>query len=191
MPALADVADSVLVVVDTQPGFLDKLDGDPAENVVERIRWLVRLAGELSVPIVATEESPGENGATADAVVEWLPAEITRHDKPVFSLAACPPIMADLERHGRRTAVLCGLETDVCVAQSAIELGAAGWHVIAVSDAIAAPGDAHEQGLSRMRDAGVVLIGLKGLCYEWLRTVEQSRRLDDALWREAPSGIVF
>ena len=191
MHGLVDVDDSVLIVVDTQPGFLDKLEADAAATIVERIAWLVRLARELGVPIVVTEESPDRNRATDEGVVRSLPPGTARHDKPAFGLAACPPIMADLERHGRATAVLCGLETDVCVAQSAIGLRVAQWDAAVVSDAVGSPGVAHEQGLARMRDAGVVLIGLKGLCYEWLRTVERSNGVDESLWRDAPNGITF
>jgi nicotinamidase-related amidase len=188
---LVDVEDSVLIVVDTQPGFLDKLENDATARLVERIAWLVRLARECRVPIVVTEEAPSKNGATANGVLRWLPDHLVRHEKPSFGLAACPPIMADLERHARRTAVLCGLETDVCVAQSAIGLAEGGWDVVVVSDAVASPGIAHAQGSERIRDVGVTMIGLKGLCYEWLRTVERTDAVDDALWRDAPTGIVF
>ncbi len=57
----------------------------------------------------------------------------------------------------RGTAVLVGFETDVYVYQSAGGLLDAGFRVIAVEDAISSPGEMHERGLSRLRDAGVVL----------------------------------
>ena len=94
--------------------------------------------------------------------------------KPVFDLAACPEILADVSRHGRETIVVCGLETDVCVAQSALGLLEAGKRVVVVEDAVASPGTAHEQGLARMSRGGVELIGVKGLAYEWLGTVERA-----------------
>jgi nicotinamidase-related amidase len=182
--------DSVLVVVDTQPGFLRKLGPQRADEIVDRIRWLVRLANELGIPVVLTEEEPDRNEGTARAVDAVVPAAAPRHVKPTFGLASCPPIMADLERHGRPTAVLCGLETDVCVAQSAIGLIEAGWHVAVVTDAVASPGDAHDQGLTRMAAAGVELIGLKGLVYEWLRTVAGTDA-HDGLLSDPPFGIVL
>ena len=167
MAALIDDGDSVLVVVDTQPGFLAKLEPSRAEALEGRIAWLVRLSLALDVPLL-----------------------VTRHTKPAFGLAACPPIVADIERSGRGTAVLCGLETDVCVAQSALGLDDRGMRVVVVVDAVDAPGDAHEHGLTRMRDAGIELIGLKGLAYEWLRTVERSRSID-ALLPDPPPGITM
>ncbi len=190
MVALIDESDSVLVVIDTQPGFLDKLNPSQAETLEGRIAWLVRLALALDVPIVLTQEEPDRNGGPAASVDVLVPPDVTRHTKPAFGLAACPPIVADIERSGRGTAVLCGLETDVCVAQSAFGLDDRGMRVVVVSDAVGSPGEAHEQGLARMRDGGLELVGLKGLTYEWLRTVERAGEIDQLL-PEPPPGIVL
>jgi nicotinamidase-related amidase len=191
MAGLIDVDDSILVVVDTQPGFLDKLESETAHALEDRVRWLARVAMYLGVPTVVTEEESDRNGATSEAVRSILPEGQVRHRKEAFGLTACPEIVADLVRHRRATAVLCGLETDVCVAQSAIGLLDDGWRVAVVSDAVGAPGPAHELGLARMRDAGVVLVGTKGLLYEWLRTVERAWQLDRALGGDTPMGIMF
>jgi nicotinamidase-related amidase len=168
--------ESVLAVVDVQDGFLRKLPEDESAAVVDRIRWLCRLAGWLRVPVVVTEEEPERNGETA---------------APVFDLAACPEILADVSHHGRETIVVCGLETDVCVAQSALGLLEAGKRVFVVEDAVASPGTAHEQGLARMSRGGIELIGLKGLAYEWLATVERATQFGVATERDAPDGIVL
>jgi nicotinamidase-related amidase len=188
--ALLDADDSVLVVVDTQPGFLRKLGSQRADQIVDRIRWLVRLADELGIPVTLTEEEPEHNEPTARAIDAVVPATVARHVKRTFGLASSPPIMADLERHGRHTAVLCGLETDVCVAQSAIGLTEAGWRVAVVTDAVAAPGDAHDQGLGRIGASGVALVGLKGLVYEWLRTVAETNA-HEGLLSDPPIGVVL
>jgi len=68
MTRLLELGDSVLVVVDAQPGFLS--GGD---DVVARIAWLVRVAAALDVPIVVTEEEPERNGATHARLAERLP----------------------------------------------------------------------------------------------------------------------
>jgi nicotinamidase-related amidase len=182
---------SVLVVVDTQPGFLDKLPEEDASAVADRIRWLCRLADWLGVPVVVTEEEPERNGKTAAPVQAALPAGTVRHVKPAFDLAACPEILADLSRHDRDTAVVCGLETDVCVAQSALGLLATGKRVAVVEDAVASPGAAHDQGLARLSRAGVELIGVKGLAYEWLGTVERANEFAVGSERDTPDGIVL
>jgi nicotinamidase-related amidase len=190
MAALIDVEDCVVVVIDAQPGFLRKLDEEWATTVRDRIAWLVRLAVALGVPVVVTEEEPDRNGGTAEPIDAVLPADTERHRKPAFGVAENPAIVADVERHGRGTAVLCGLETDVCVAQSALGLDDRGLRVILVEDAVASPGASHEQGLARIRDAGIELVGLKGLAYEWLRSVERAWELD-ALLSDPPPGITM
>jgi nicotinamidase-related amidase len=186
-----DRDDSVLVVIDVQPAFVDKLADGVADRVLGRIGWLVRLAAELKIPILVTEEAADENGTTVEPVARWFPVDVRPHEKPIFGLAACPPIMADLERHGRGTAVLVGMETDVCVAQSALGLLDAAWNVVVLSDAVACPGEAHEQGLMRMRDAGASVIGLKGIAYEWIHSVAGVDLISRELWRSPPPGITL
>lgn len=187
---LTDDFDSVLVVVDAQPGFLSKLEPDVAAGLADRIAWLVQVAQALGVPVVATEEEPDVHGSTDPVIGAHLVPDNKRWVKPTFGLAFTPEILADVERYGRHTAVLCGLETDVCVAQSALGLTELGWKVVVVSDAVGAPGPAHQQGLDRMREAGVTLIGLKGLYYEWIRRVD---RLSDVshLHGRPPAGITL
>jgi len=188
---LIDVDDSVLVIVDTQPGFLREVDDETANVVEDRIRWLARVAGHVGVPAIVTEEELDRNGPTSEVVLAALPLEQVRNRKAVFGLAGEPEIVAALEGTGRRTAVLCGLETDVCVAQSALGLLDAGWRVVVVRDAVASPGTGHEQGLERMRDAGAELIGIKGLAYEWLRTIDRTWAMFEALERDTPMGITL
>lgn len=171
MGILFDSDDSVLVIIDVQYGFLRKVPPGDAERVVDGVRWLAAVARALSVPIIVTEEEPDRHGATDTSIAAALAPDQRRHTKPSFGLAGHPEILDDLTGHGRGSAVLCGLETDVCVAQSALGLLELGWKVAVVVDAVASAGSAHEQGLTRMRDAGVELIGLKGLFYEWIRTV--------------------
>ena len=181
----------MLAVIDTQDGFLRKLPERKADEVVDRIRWLCGLAGWLGVPVVVTEEAPDENGETVSPVKDALPPGTLRHAKPVFDLSASPEILADVTRHERDTVVLCGLETDVCVAQSALGLLERGKRVVVVEDAVASPGTAHDQGIARLSRAGVELIGVKGLGYEWLRTVERAIEFRDAVGGDAPAGIVL
>ena len=92
--------------------------------------------------------------------------------KPVFGLAACPDIMAAIVATGRRTAVLAGFETDVCVTHSAVGLSQAGYRVVVAADAVYSPAGAQAYGLARLRDLGVELVHCKGIYYDWVRTLE-------------------
>jgi nicotinamidase-related amidase len=168
--ALLDRDDSVLVVVDAQPGFLPV----EAEAAVERMAWLVAVAARLGVPIVVTEEEPERNGATDHRVLDRLPAATPVFRKPTFGLAATPEILAAVRASGRGTVVIVGCETDVCVAQSAIGLRTAGFRCVVVADATFSPAEMHERGLSRVASEDVAQNHAKGVTYEWLRTVDDA-----------------
>jgi nicotinamidase-related amidase len=172
--ALLDVDDSILIVIDVQAAFLGKLPPAESEQLLRRICWLIQIAHCLNVPLVVTAEDIPNLGSVPSQVADALPPGTQVYNKMSFGLAADPEILAAVERTGRKTAVLVGLETDVCVAQSAIGLLQAGYRVVALADATGSPGRGHAFGLERMRDAGTLVLGLQGLYYEWLRTVERA-----------------
>ena len=176
---LLDVDDSLLCVIDMQPGFVEKIGEIEGRGpFIQRVVWVAALAKALEVPALVTEEEPDRNGPTLSEVVERLPDPTPRFTKPIFGLAAVPEIMAAVDATERRTAVLVGMETDVCVAHSALGLLDRDYRVVVIRDAVSAPGDAHDDGIERMRAAGVTLLGAKGLLYEWVRTVEHARKLE-------------
>jgi nicotinamidase-related amidase len=176
---LLERADSVLVVVDMQPGFLARAwfseqDTIAARAALDRAVWLVALASRLRVPIVVTEEEPERNGSTDTSLVEQLPAGTPVLRKPTFGLAGTPEILAAVRATERGTAVVVGCETDVCVAQSAIGLREQGFDCAVVDDATFSPGEMHTRGLERLAAAGVGRNHTKGITYEWLRSVEDA-----------------
>jgi nicotinamidase-related amidase len=179
MPLL-ERSDSVLVVVDAQPGFsgADDDSGRQAAASREVAGWLAGVAAAIGVPIVVTEEDPARNGPTDVAISRSLPAGTPVLAKAVFGLADVPEILAAVEATGRRTVVMVGAETDVCVAQSAIGLLDRGFRVVVVTDATFSPGAMHEHGLRHIREAGAELRHAKGVYYEWLRTLDAARRFE-------------
>jgi len=169
--SLIDADDSVLIVVDAQDAFLDKLPSQDSERLLNNVCWVVKLAQWKQIPLVVTAEEFGGQ-PLARKLVDTLPANTHVFDKVIFGLAGQPEILQAVEGTGRKTAVLIGLETDVCVMHSAIGLLEKGYRVAVVSDATGSPAPGHELGLNRMQSAGVVIVNMKGLFYEWLRTVE-------------------
>jgi nicotinamidase-related amidase len=184
MPLL-DPSGCVLVVIDVQPGFyagsdLAAADRAGAQAALDCARWLTTLAARLGVPIVVTEEDASRNGPTASELLAALPAGTPVLDKATFGLAGSPEILAAVRATSRPVAVLVGYETDVCVAQSAVGLLEAGLRVVVVEDATFSPGPMHARGLARAVREGAVVDHTKGVGYEWVRTVEASRRILDA-----------
>jgi nicotinamidase-related amidase len=173
--------ESVLLVIDTQEGFYgeDRLDIDREAFAlfIARVAWVSGLARSLEIPVVVTEEDPDTNGPTSARVLARLPAATTVLPKPIFAAGHNPPIRAALEATRRETVVIAGLETDVCVAHSAISLKESGYRVAAVTDALFSPPAAHLHGLARLRAEGVQLLSAKELFYDWARTLADVRAL--------------
>lgn len=174
MGLLIDADECLLLVVDCQPGFLQRVQGRAADGLIERIAFLARSARFCGIPVVATVESPEDWGGLHPGLAEAVgDAPVLR--KEVFGAADDPLVGPAVIGSGRRTAVLTGLETDVCVAQSALGLLDRGLRVVVVEDGVASPRNAHAAGLDRMRRAGAVSVVAKQLHYEWMRTVQRSR----------------
>ncbi|HWX09514.1 MAG TPA: isochorismatase family protein [Gaiellaceae bacterium] len=176
---LLDRDDTVLVVVDVQPGFLAKpwfseQDVAAARTALHRMVWLVAVAARLQIPVVVTEEEPERHGSTEPRLAERLPAHARVLRKPTFGLAETPEILAEVRATNRAQVVVVGCETDVCVAQSAIGLHEHGLRCVVVDDATFSPGEMHERGLARIASAGVTRNHAKGVTYEWLRSVDDA-----------------
>jgi nicotinamidase-related amidase len=178
--SLIDADDSVLLVIDVQDAFLDKLPRQDRTRLMNNVCWLVKLALWRQIPLLVTAEE-FEKQPLAGELLDALPAGIRVFDKVIFGLAHQPDILAALEQTGRKTAVLVGLETDVCVMHSAIGLLEQGYRVAVVTDATGTPAPGQEIGLSRMQSAGAILVNMKGLFYEWLRTIEAVKRFHGEL----------
>jgi nicotinamidase-related amidase len=183
MPHL-DADDCVLVVIDAQPGFYgpsrDDVDRDLFASALARSAWVAGVASALGVPVVLTEEDAATNGPTADPIRAAVPDASPVLVKTVFGADANPDIDGAVRRHGRGAVVLVGMETDVCVAHSAIGWRASGLRTVVVHDAVYSAGDGHANGLARLRAEGVELLSAKELYYEWLRDLPSVRAFDAA-----------
>src|SRR5215212_8508466 len=188
---LINADDSLLIVIDVQPPFLDKLPREDSQLLRNRICWLIGVAGWLHVPLVVTAEDIAREGGVDPQVARAMPAGVQAYNKMVFNLAADPAILAAVAQSGRKTAVLVGLETDVCVAHSALGLLGYGYQVAVVADATGSPGPAHGIGLERAIGAGALITSVKSLFYEWMRTVERARQFRTATARTLalPEGV--
>lgn len=190
--SLIDVDDSVFIIVDVQSNFTAKLGPEQAQTLLERVCWLLHVAMWCKVPVMVTVEDILNAGGPSPELANSLSPDVPVFNKMVFGLADQPDILEAVEITGRKTTVLVGLETDVCIMQSAIGLKARGYRAVVISDATCSPGESHAAGLARLRDAGVLITDTKELFYEWMRTVERARRcaLENPSLK-APTGLVL
>jgi nicotinamidase-related amidase len=162
-PELMSRDDSALLVVDVQEKLMPLIADQ--RRIVWNIRRLLDGAKALGVPAAATEQYPqGLGGTVAELAgrLENIPAKLH------FSCGACPQIFADFERRGIHKLLVCGIETHVCVLQTALDLLTAGFRVYLAVDAV---GSRHEvdycTALRRLESSGATLTTTETALFEW------------------------
>ncbi len=180
-----------LIVIDVQDYFLAKLPDGWRTPLVERIAWLMQVASLLDIPVIATAEDIASDGPLVPALEKQLRAGTIVHDKKVFGLSGQADILDAVRNTGRSECVVVGLETDVCIAHSALGLIDRGFRVAAIDDATASPPPHHEAGLRRMAAGGVVLTNTKGIYYEWVRDLATHARVKSRINLPMPEGLTL
>ncbi|MFM7138018.1 MAG: isochorismatase family protein [Planctomycetota bacterium] len=162
-----DPATSLLAIIDVQERLLAAMPD--AERVVARCRRLAEAARLLGVGSVLTEQYPQGLGPTPAELAALLPPAAS---KLAFSCSGCGAFDAAVAC-GATAVVLAGLETHVCVTQTALDLLASGVAVFVVVDAVASRHTLdHETALRRLETAGVMPTTTEAVLFEWCRTAE-------------------
>lgn len=160
-----DVNDSVLLVIDVQEKLLNKVTNP--EQIQRNISFLLEAATILSVPILVTEQYPKGLGQTVDSIRKFQPQTLIV--KTAFSCVAALGFIDTLRSLDRRHVVLCGLESHVCVLQTALDL-IDQFELWIPVDAIASRHTIdHDMSLSRMREASAILTTCESVAFEWIR----------------------
>lgn len=156
---------SLLCVIDVQERLVPAVMDGAA--VVERCRRLAEGARLLGVPTILTEQYPKGLGVTVPELASVLPPPL---EKLSFSCRGAAGFAAAVP-DGVGQMVLCGLETHVCVAQTALDLLAEGYGVFLATDAISSrhPHD-RDTALRRLERAGVVPTTTEAVLFEWCRS---------------------
>jgi nicotinamidase-related amidase len=138
--------------------------------MIENTVCLLKTAQLLSIPVICTEQYPQGLGATADEIKEFLPEDSGCFEKTSFSCCATESFLEAVRASHKRQIIVTGMETHVCVMQSAIELQDDGFEVFVADDAICSQKMAHwKSGLNRMRQIGITAAPTESILFEWLR----------------------
>jgi nicotinamidase-related amidase len=181
-PEMMSAGDTALLVVDVQEKLM------PAMNDGPRIAWNVRrlldAAKAVGIPAFGTEQYPQGLGPTLPEIAERLgPAssEITPEIMPgitpkmSFSCGGCPAIFEEIRRRGIFKILVVGVETHVCVAQTAFDLMADGFRVYVPVDAVGSRFELdHRTALGRLDSAGATLTTTEAAMFEWCESAESS-----------------
>ena len=160
---------TVLVVIDVQ-GKLAQVMHEK-ETLYVNLGKMIQGALSLGIPILWLEQNPARMGETIPEVKTLLAAHQPSIAKMSFSAYGEPVFIENLESISRRQVLLAGIETHVCVYQTAADLLKRGYEVNVVADAVSSrkPAD-REVGLARMQAEGVRLTCVEMALFEVMRT---------------------
>ncbi len=160
---------STLLVIDVQDKLLVKMPAPTA--LVRDVAFLIDVARLLQVPVVATEQYPKGLGPTNAELKKRLACDLP--SKVSFSSCGAPGVLAELRAAKRDSVVLAGMETHVCVMQTALDLIANGFTVFLPADALQARSQLdHDVALRRLERLGGVITSVEATTFEWLAAAD-------------------
>ncbi|MDP6381175.1 MAG: hydrolase, partial [Phycisphaerae bacterium] len=163
---MLNVEDAALVVIDVQ-GKLAQLMHEK-EVLFDNVKRIIKGAQVLKVPILLTEQNPAGLGHTLPDIASLLDVEAIA--KFHFSCCGEGAFMQALEGLGRRQILLAGIETHVCVYQTAADLVRLGYDVHVLADAVSSRAESNKRmGLEKMKDAGANLTSVETALFELLK----------------------
>jgi len=164
---------TVLVIVDVQERLAAAMARRDA--VIDAITFLIGVARIAGVPVVVTRQYPKGLGDTEPSLLAALEsneesgAAIAHTDKVAFDCFNEPTFHAAIEGLGRCQMVIVGMESHICVTQTAVTAVTAGWDVHVVDDACCSRAqNAHDIAMARLRAAGAVVTVAESVAYELL-----------------------
>lgn len=173
-PRILDRNRTALVIVDIQEAFRNVIP--EFDRIVSRAKIALRGFQILNLPIIITEQYPKGLGRTVDELLDIIPNDFEFVEKTAFSSCGARPFQEQLRATDVSQVVLCGVETHICVNQTAHDLLTEAFEVHILNDAV---GSRHEQdkatAISKMNMNGAVPSCVEMALFELLRDAKHEQ----------------
>lgn len=161
---------SLLLVIDVQEKLVNALDKN---IIVKRVSNLVKSARLLEIPVVVTEQYPKGLGATVQEVSSEFPEGTPVFEKTSFNALDEEGVLEKIKSYNKKQIVICGIETHICVHQTAAALLREGFEVYVVKDACASRSKYEfKQGIELMAANNAKISCVEIVLFEWLKTAK-------------------
>ena len=167
---MLDIQNCCLIVVDVQ-GKLAQLMCE-RELLFKNIRTLIKALKILGIPIIWTQQVPQVLGETIPQIAELL-TENEPINKASFSCCREEKFMTALNSLNRSQVLLCGIETHICIYQTALDLLKENHHVQVIADAVSSGTLRNKKiALDKMQTKGIEITSTEMVSFELLKTTE-------------------
>ncbi|MGO9644267.1 MAG: isochorismatase family protein [Candidatus Bathyarchaeia archaeon] len=162
--------DSVLLVIDMQERIIDTVA--EKENLLHCLEAIIKASDLLNIPSVVTQQD--KLGDITPKIRRLYQNDITIFKKLAFSCCDVSEFRDKLQRLGRKTIVVCGIETHICVMQTVLDLLALKYEVLLLRDTTSSYRIAdRETAIERMRDAGAWISTTESVIYELMEDAQK------------------
>lgn len=164
---------SQLVIIDMQTKLIGAMQADAMQAVIKNCGILAQASGLLNVPVIVTEQYPQGLGETFPEIKQHIGA-CKPIAKTAFSAAGVPKFSQQLHRDQSQI-IVSGMESHICLLQTALDLIKANKQVFVVEDAIISRSASNKaNAIARMRDAGCIITNTESVVFEWIGNAQHS-----------------
>lgn len=162
--------DTIVLIIDYQERLCAAMPPAVVEQNAANVARLSQGAAAVGAPVLVTEQYPRGLKHTIPAVADTLPEGTPVLAKTSFSAWRDPAVRAAIEASRRRQVVVVGMETHICVFQTARDLVAAGYTVHVPQDAVVSRTKANwKAGLRLLRGAGATITVTEAALFDWIK----------------------
>jgi nicotinamidase-related amidase len=167
-----EIEKACLVVVDVQGKLATIVDESGA--VIQYVAKLVQAMQALEVPILWLEQNPSSLGGTSQEIAQHMQGQPIA--KMAFSACREEAFQEAVKASGRTQFIITGIETHICVYQTARQLHEQGFEVEVVVDAVSSRTKANKDiGLAKMQALGILPTSTEMILYELLQKADHSQ----------------
>ncbi|MCS6873767.1 MAG: hydrolase [Pyrinomonadaceae bacterium] len=158
-----------LVVVDMQEAFRHVIPD--FSKIVSQIAALIEGCKILKVPILLTEQYPKGLGHTVEEIMKVIPEDCPIYEKTSFSCCGAEEFLEKLSSIGANQILVCGIETHICVSQTAHDLIEKGFQVHLIADCVSSRYPENKLiGIEKLKQAGAILSSAEMALFEMMRS---------------------
>ena len=170
---MLDINNTVLTIIDIQGNLAHAMYDK--ESLFKNVKQLIKGFNALEIPIILTEQNPRGLGPTLSEIRELMP-DITAIPKMSFNCCDDNKYMESLKSHGKKKVLIAGIESHICVYQTAVALLDMVYEVEIVTDAVASRFPENKKlALKKMGRMGIEMTGVEMALFELLKTAEHEK----------------
>ena len=165
---MLDIENTIILIIDIQEKLVGMLQNI---EIAIKAAKLVKAAGILNIPVIITEQYPKGLGHTISDIKSLTGKNIVYFEKKFFSVAREPGFMKLINSYNRNNILICGIETHVCVYQSAVDLAKKGYNIELLQDISASRTEFdYNTGIDKMKENEIKITSFETALFEFLKS---------------------